>query len=510
MPGYNRNPIHSESPAGCDPQMSVLVPKPDPDVQQTFEAQRAWDNVARLRIVSAIVVGVVLWFAAVNLTFIFAGSRDFTGFPHYTVLYVSFFGLNVYTLVRTFQLQRQAQSESRTRLERLGDSQRPAESQSGAPTQGPAESQSRARSQHEAESQDPARPQREAESQDPARLQRPAQSQSRAKSPRRAIDVARRDRYLERLVTVYLYLMLLLGASISLADLTEYGHAMVYALTLLLTSAFLLTDAKQLAFPLVLSATLLIVGLFLRLPAGEERMHILQELFAYVPIAFVISRIVYSAHFNAWHSNVRLQREIGENERLNKELREANRRLETLARTDEVTGIANRRGLNMHLEKLLAASDGAVQLSLIMIDIDFFKEYNDIYGHRQGDMVLTAVANMLADLAAESSGFVSRWGGEEFLYVDVGLEEEKLLDVCRRIRDEIRAASIRHEGSPVSDYITLSQGACSQDVRSREDIDACLRRADRALYRAKSAGRNGYFYCDGSLADTVASEVSVT
>lgn len=398
--------------------MNLFMPKLDPNAKQAFKAQRALDNVVRLRLVSAMIVGVVLWFAAVNFTFIMAGSRELTNVPQYTVLYVSFFGLNVYTLVRTFRLQR------------------------------------------------------------------------------RATDTVHRSRYLERVVSGYTYLTLLLGASISLADQSLYGHAMVYTLTLLLT-AFLLTDVRQLAIPLILSACLLLIGLLVRLPPGPERMHILQELVAYVPIAFVISRIVHSASFSAWHSSVRLQQQIRENERLNDELQDANRRLKTLARTDEVTGIANRRGLNMHLDKLLATSDGALQLSLIMIDIDSFKEYNDLYGHNQGDHVLAAVAKVLAQLAAELSGFVSRWGGEEFLYVGVGMDKEEVLGVCQQIQEGVRAIAIRHEGSVVSNCITVSQGACSMEVRNRDGIATCLRHADRALYTIKAAGRNGYTHCDG-------------
>jgi len=96
---------------------------------------------------------------------------------------------------------------------------------------------------------------------------------------------------------------------------------------------------------------------------------------------------------------VGLQHQITENERLNEQLQDANRRLEALAIADEVTGIANRRGLNMHVDRLLDSSEGTLQLSLIMIDIDYFKEYNDLYGHEQGDSVLAAVATVLEKIA---------------------------------------------------------------------------------------------------------------
>jgi len=133
-----------------------------------------------------------------------------------------------------------------------------------------------------------------------------------------------------------------------------------------------------------------------------------------------------------------------------------------------------------------------------MIDIDFFKAYNDRYGHEQGDHVLAAVAKALERIAADSSGFVARWGGEEFAYVATGMDREKTLGVCRRIQDEVGDVAIRHEGSKASEHVTVSQGACLMDVQNREDFATCLRRADRALYQTKTSGRDGYtLYDDG-------------
>lgn len=394
--------------------MSLFVPKLEPETEQAFKAQRALDNVIRLRLVSAIIVAVVFWFSVVNMTFIIAGIREIAGTTEYTLLYVSFLGLNVYTLVRTFKFQSQA------------------------------------------------------------------------------TDSIPYRRYLERVVSGYVYLMLILSALISWADQAHYGHTMVYVLTLLLTSAFLLTDAKQLLVPLILSAILMVIGLYTYWSPGPELMHILQELFAYVPIAFVISRIMHTSYVEAWHSKHRLQQQFRENERLNAELKDANSLLEIQAITDDVTSIANRRGLNKHLDQLLAESDGSLQLSMIMIDIDFFKEFNDLYGHDRGDEVLASVAKVLADIAEELHGFVSRWGGEEFVYVATGLNKEETLGICQRIHDEVGAATIRHERSAVSKYLTVSQGACSGMAQNRKDIALCLQQADRALYRIKTSTRNGY------------------
>jgi len=403
--------------------MSWFVPDSEWEVTPTYEAQRAVDNVAHLRVLSLVVVGVGLWTVALDVSFHAVGGFQLRGTPVFWALYAVALLFNACTLGLTFELQRRAQAGTM------------------------------------------------------------------------------RIRNVERIVKAYIYLVLFLGASISLADQTHHGHLRIYAPVLLMTSAFLLTDARQLAVPAILTAASLLVGFSFRMPPGPERTRVFQEVVAYVPIAFVVSRIMHYSYYTAWRSNFRLKQQVCENQRLNERLKEANHRLEVLARTDEVTGLANRRGLNKHLDELLGSSGGSLKLSMIMIDIDYFKEYNDLYGHKRGDEALATVARVLARRAAElSSGFVSRWGGEEFVFVAAGMDKEQTLNMCKRIKEDIRNAAIQHQGSAVSDYVTLSQGACCMDVRSREDIELCMRRADRALYMIKASGRNGYAHYDGGMA----------
>lgn len=289
---------------------------------------------------------------------------------------------------------------------------------------------------------------------------------------------------------------MVLGAFISLADQSVYGHVMVYTMTLLLSSTFLLTDAKHMLLPMFVSLALLVVGLPMRIEPSKQLHHVLQELFAYAPIAFVVSRLLHSSYRDAFFSNLQLQQQIVANEELNERLQKANHRLESLALLDDVTEIANRRGLNEHLERLLAASPHGVRVAVIMIDIDCFKEYNDLYGHDQGDQVLSRVARVLARIAKEHTGFVARWGGEEFIYVAEGKDRDETIALCKLIHDAVLSERIYHGNSLASEYLTVSQGACSQHVQSRSDIQECIRMADRALYWIKDSGRNGYAYCD--------------
>lgn len=397
---------------------SHTLPEVDADFTPSFREQRALDNVSRLRVLARVYLGVVLWFAAVNLAFVSAGKRDFSGAPYYIVLYSMFSGINVYTLVRIRRMTKGGTAGS--------------------------------------------------------------------------YDVA----YHERLISRYVFEIMLIGALISLADQALYGHVMVYGLTLLLTAAFLLTDAKQVAAPILVSALLLLISLPFRLPPGRHLMHVYQELLAYIPIAFLVSRLLHRAYMDSWRSKVSLERTLAENRLLNTKLQEMNARLETLAETDEVTGIANRRGLHAYSDALLSAATGSVQLAVIMIDIDCFKGYNDLHGHDRGDEILSLVAQVLVDVARKHSGFIARWGGEEFVYITAQRGKEEILEICRIIRETIGAQAIPHGGSIVAEHVTLSQGACVMEVRTREDFECCIRRADRALYVTKASGRDGFTFCD--------------
>src|SRR5690625_3324498 len=291
----------------------------------------------------------------------------------------------------------------------------------------------------------------------------------------------------------YVVLTLGLTAVISLIDQPDFGHLTVSTMSMLICSSFLLTDTREILTAIGVAATILFAGLpfFAESPDAVKQLY--QELFAYIPISFAISRVLYKAYCDNYRSSVRLAQEAKKNSELNRRLQEANMRLEKLASVDELTGVANRRSLHTYLDKLIAAGD-ALPFAAIMIDIDQFKEYNDHYGHHQGDEVLIRVAGALAKIAEQTSGFVCRWGGEEFLYVARDQGREEILDICKRIHDCILAMEIPHEFSTASSSVTVSQGASSTIALGREDVLATIQQADQALYAAKAGGRNDLVY----------------
>jgi len=169
----------------------------------------------------------------------------------------------------------------------------------------------------------------------------------------------------------------------------------------------------------------------------------------------------------------------------------ANRRLEVLANEDELTHMPNRRFLDRICrdEYVRAARTGA-PVSFVMIDIDFFKQYNDMYGHLQGDECLKRIAAAIGKNVQRTGDYAARYGGEEFLLVLPNTQTRGAEIICKRIQSSIDELCICHSASGVSGTVTVSFGiACSfcSTTENYQELVAC---ADRALYKAKENGRN--------------------
>ncbi len=173
------------------------------------------------------------------------------------------------------------------------------------------------------------------------------------------------------------------------------------------------------------------------------------------------------------------------------ELREANKRLEELTRSDPLTGLANRR----HFDELKEVEFRRAQrlgqpLSVLMCDVDFFKRYNDTYGHALGDQCLQAVAGTLKSVFARAGELVARMGGEEFAVLLPGCDANNARKAAERLRQAMATLAMKHANSPVAAHVTLSIGVAQFDPETTDRFDQLLQRADQALYRAKSQGRD--------------------
>jgi len=168
--------------------------------------------------------------------------------------------------------------------------------------------------------------------------------------------------------------------------------------------------------------------------------------------------------------------------------------IEQLSITDELTHLYNRRFFNTKiLEEMNRAKREKNYLSLLIIDVDYFKQYNDTYGHQQGDIILEKVASVLKNRTNRASDFAFRLGGEEFAIITT-LEKEKAIEFAEVIRNDIEELKIEHKSSTISKHLTISIGLVSKYAIDIENSDKLYKEADDNLYIAKKQGRNSIHY----------------
>jgi diguanylate cyclase (GGDEF)-like protein len=171
------------------------------------------------------------------------------------------------------------------------------------------------------------------------------------------------------------------------------------------------------------------------------------------------------------------------------ELNAANARLVDLSYNDELTGLANRRRLLDALQRIHADAPGGARAMLIFIDVDFFKDYNDRFGHPAGDEALRAVATQIR-LCSPPGALVARYGGEEFACLWPGASAEQGEDIAECIRRSVAATTVAIPGSAGTMHVTISAGVSSLVVADAAAAHRLMHDADIALYRAKRDGRN--------------------
>ncbi|HUX13051.1 MAG TPA: diguanylate cyclase [Spirochaetia bacterium] len=187
----------------------------------------------------------------------------------------------------------------------------------------------------------------------------------------------------------------------------------------------------------------------------------------------------------------RVYRQVESLTRLHGQLRAANQNLRELSYVDSLTAVANRRHFDEFVRQEWARSiRNNTPLSLLMIDIDSFKAYNDNYGHRAGDEALRNVAAELSRVVRRSVDFLARYGGEEFVVVLPNTAAKGAFRVAEKLRSGIQALHIPHLYSGVSSVLTISIGVATEQPREHAAAGNLVDTADRALYRAKQRGKN--------------------
>lgn len=182
---------------------------------------------------------------------------------------------------------------------------------------------------------------------------------------------------------------------------------------------------------------------------------------------------------------------------ITRQLEAANNILKGLSFLDGLTGIANRR----HFDEVLVseckrANRDNNYISLLMIDIDYFKAYNDTYGHLGGDDCLKAVALSIRETLKRPGDFVARYGGEEFVVILPNTEESGAYTIAESIRANVMGLRIRHENSKCCEFVSVSVGGVSQTSGISFSPELLVLNADKILYRSKQEGRNRVIVVD--------------
>jgi len=175
----------------------------------------------------------------------------------------------------------------------------------------------------------------------------------------------------------------------------------------------------------------------------------------------------------------------------NQQLQNANEKLETLTLEDELTQLHNRRYFEIQLKaEWKRESRDKKTLSLMIIDIDYFKLYNDTYGHAEGDACLKSVAQILQSSIHRSTDIIARIGGEEFVVMLPRIDVDGTLILAKKMQQQLSVANLIHATSPINDNVTVSIGVASITPDKNTSALGLFKAADKALYKAKTKGRN--------------------
>lgn len=206
-----------------------------------------------------------------------------------------------------------------------------------------------------------------------------------------------------------------------------------------------------------------------------------------------VSEVVLHAKMLAMCRLVEMQRELVN---VSNQLNEANQELQKLSTTDGLTGIANRRMFDeLAYREWRRCERLKKPISLIMVDVDNFKLFNDKYGHQAGDECLKVVANRVAKVAQRATDLAARYGGEEFVLVLGETDAKGANWVANRLRQQVAELNIPHYAT-ASRHVTVSCGVASVTPQFGLTLDTLLKSADHAMYQAKSAGRDQVKDCD--------------
>lgn len=284
------------------------------------------------------------------------------------------------------------------------------------------------------------------------------------------------------------------------ADFMEHIHANTYTTVLLCSGALLLATLlgaliNQWIFRTV--ARLSRTSQAISTGELEESIAVpkIRELAVVAQSVNSMARQLQNSTQNLENTNITVEKRVEEK---TKKLQQANEQLQRLVVIDSLTQVFNRYYFDLTLNQLWWKNLISEQpIALIMCDVDYFKIYNDTYGHQQGDTCLRRVAQTIAGTFQRKEDIVARYGGEEFVVILPNTGSSGAVSIATRIKDRVLEQRIPHNSSEVSNFITVSCGVTSFIPRIDSSTEKLIEQADRALYQAKNQGRNRVVYFDG-------------
>ncbi len=189
-----------------------------------------------------------------------------------------------------------------------------------------------------------------------------------------------------------------------------------------------------------------------------------------------------------------LTKEINQHRQAQIAFQKVKQELQLLATIDSLTQIPNRRCFDQYLnQEWIRLTREKVSLSLLLCDVDFFKGYNDVYGHQAGDKCLQMVAQTFKQVAQRPADLVARYGGDEFTVILPNTDLNGAIKIAEKLLTEVAKLQLPHPSSDISQIVTISIGIASQIPTREQSPEAFVSKADRALYQAKAEGKNRFF-----------------
>jgi len=297
-----------------------------------------------------------------------------------------------------------------------------------------------------------------------------------------AIYDVHKNKRLERAIKVFVFILFLFSITFSLINQNQ-SYGLIWTIFFPLVSILLLDKGKGLALVSVFYFILFFLA-FEGIGTWQDSHWDLASFLRFVTASVTLTYIVYFMEYSHELSEDML-------EVIRKKEEENMKALEELSIKDSLTKLYNRRHLHEVFKKeFQTAQRHEYHFGLFILDIDYFKQYNDTYGHQKGDEALCALAEVLKTHMRRSEDFIFRLGGEEFCGICVSDDKSKIQAQLKVLLHAIESLEIEHKTSEASKVLTVSMGVKIINIFDEYGFDSLYKEADEALYRAKDEGRN--------------------